>query len=45
VESLSESSANLFNFLPTAIQESLIAKRDQHGNVQLVKSKLTKVTN
>lgn len=33
---LQQQSQQLFDFLPTAIQEQLMLERDPHGNVQVV---------
>jgi pyrophosphate--fructose-6-phosphate 1-phosphotransferase len=39
IENLTKESCELFKFLPISIQNSLIGKRDQHGNVGLMKLK------
>jgi pyrophosphate--fructose-6-phosphate 1-phosphotransferase len=40
IEGLTKKSSDLFTFLPESIQDALLGKRDQHGNVALVKKKI-----
>ncbi len=37
LEKLTDTSKNLFNFLPKEIAEQLLLDRDPHGNVQVAK--------